>query len=224
MRSLALTIFLFTSFLTFAHKEKWDDNKDGWSPLMNTIYNGKTKEFQKLIAKNANVNYVAKSKDSNWNLTPMEVAVRVNNEVAVNSLLLTNKIFHPEKYLMIAAGGNSVKIIELLIKFGANPKETLENGYSVLMMATGFGSNEVFECLLKNGANPNQAKTNGMTVLMLASYDSQTKKIKLLLKYGAVKNLKDSKGLNALDYFNKYCEIRKVSEENKTEIRELLKQ
>ena len=63
-----------------------------------------------------------------------------------------------------------------------------------------------------------------MTVLMLASYDSQTKKIKLLLKYGAVKNLKDSKGLNALDYFNKYCEIRKVSEENKTEIRELLKQ
>lgn len=223
MRNLVTTLFLFTSILTFAHKEKWDDNKENWSPLMSAIYNNQTQKFQKLIAKNANVNYVTKSKDSNWNLTPLEVAIRVNNEVAVNSLLLTNKILHPEKYLMIAAGGNSVKIIELLIKYGANPKETLENGYSVLMMSTGFGSNEVFECLLKNGANPNQAKTNGMTDLMFAAYDSKTEKIKLLLKYGAEKDLKDSNGLKALDYFNKYCDIRKVSEENKTEIRELLK-
>ena len=72
--------------------------------------------------------------------------------------------------------------------------------------------------------NPNQAKTNGMTVLMLAAYDSKMEKIKLLLKYGAKKDIKDSRGLTALDYFNKYSAIRKVSEEDKIEIKELLKE
>jgi len=224
MKNLVLILFLFTSLSTSAHKEKWDDNKQNWSPLMLAIYKGETKEFKKLIEKNVDVNYKTNSKNSNWNLTPLDIAIRKNNEIAVSSLLLTNKILHPEKYLMTAAAQNSVEIINLLIKYGANPKETLENGYSVLMMATGFGSQEVFECLLKNGADPNQAKSNGMTVLMLAAYDSKMEKIKLLLKYGAKKDIKDSRGLTALDYFNKYSAIRNVSEEDKKEIKELLKE
>ncbi|MGC4041831.1 MAG: hypothetical protein QM710_13880 [Flavobacterium sp.] len=58
---------------------------------------------------------------------------------------------------------------------------------------------------------------------MLAAYNSKIEKITLLLQYGAEKKLQDSRGLTALDYFNKYCDIRKVSEENKAEARKLLK-
>ncbi|MGC4041830.1 MAG: ankyrin repeat domain-containing protein [Flavobacterium sp.] len=158
MKNLIVALLLFTTSLTFAHKEKWDDNKKNWSPLMLAIYKGETKEFKRLIKSNADVNYKVRPDDSNWNLTPLEVAIRMDNEVAVNCLLSTNKILKPESYLMTAAGQNSVRIIELLIQYGANPNETLENGYSVLMMATASGSKEVLECLLKNGGNPNQAE------------------------------------------------------------------
>ncbi len=223
MRKLFLVALLLASISTYSHGEKWDENRDGWSPLMLAIYKGKTESFMKLITQKVDVNYLSKSKYSDARITALEVAIRMNNEVAVNSLLLTNRISNPEKYLMTAAGQNSMKVIELLIKYGGNPNETLENGYSILMMATGFSSKDVFECLLKKGANPNQAKTNGMTVLMLAGYGAKIEKIKLLIKYNADKDVKDSKGWTALDYFNKYCDIRKVSEEDKTEIRELLK-
>ncbi|KQB39112.1 Ankyrin repeat protein [Flavobacterium daejeonense] len=224
MKNLILTILFLTSLLTFAHKDKWDTHKENWSPLMLAIYNGQTENFTRLIKQNVDINYITPTKEgSEFRLTALDVAIRADNQKAIKILIETNKISRLNEGLFTAAGAQRASTIELLIKYGANPNYTNDFGHSVLMFATSFGSNEVVKCLVKNGANINHAKPNGMTALMLAGYDSNIEKLKLLLKLGAERNMRDSKGLRALDYFNKYCDIKKVSEINKTEIRALLK-
>ena len=219
-----LLIFTLTSLTTFAHKEKWDDNKKDWSPLMLAIYNGQTDKVNKLIEQSVDVNFITSGTNSNWRLTALEVAIRKDNDVAVETLLSTNKISKPETYLMTACGQKSAKTIQLLIKYGANPNETLENGYSVSMMAASFGSFEVLECLLKNGANIKQTrKIDGMTILMFAAFNGDTKKVKLLLDLGADKYVKDSNGKTALDYVDQIYEHLKISETTKAQLRQLLK-
>jgi len=158
---------------------------------MRAIYYGQTSKYLKLIDEGADVNFVSSTSESNCHLTALEVAIFKNNEVAVRILLETNKISKPETYLMAAAGQKSALNVERLLKYGANPSDTLANGYSVLMMAASFGSFDVFETLLKHGAKTDQArKIDGMTALMLAAFNGQAKKVKLLLDYGANKTLK----------------------------------
>jgi len=225
MKQTVLVFLLICLSITiFANKERWDDNKQDWSELMFAIYNGQTSKFIQLIQQGVDINYVTHGKNSNWRLTALEVAIRKDNEDAVRTLLQTNKIVQPEKYLMTASGQNSALIIDLLIEFGANPNDTLVNGYSVLMMAASFGSNEVLECLLKHGSNVGQTrKGDGITALMLAALNGQTQKVKLLLDYKADKNIKDKSGETALSYVDHIYPYLKVSEESKAELRYFLK-
>jgi len=219
-----LILFTLTSLTTFAHKEKWDDNKKDWSPLMLAIYDEQSDKVNKLLVENAGVNFITSGTNSNWRLTALDVAIRKDNEIAVETLLSTNKISKPKTYLMTACGQKSAKTVQLLIKYGANPNDTLENGYSVSMMAASFGSYEVLECLLKNGANIKQTrKVDGMTTLMFASFNGDTKKVKLLLDFGADKYIKDKNGETALDYVDQIYDHLKVSEKTKTELRQQLK-
>ncbi len=223
-KTFVIIAFILTTLTSFAHKEKWDENKTDWSPLMLAIYNGQTEKFTKLIEQNVNVNFVTPGKNSNWQLTALDIAIRMSNEIAVKTLLLTNKIAKPATFLLTACGQRSALIIDLLIKYGANPNDTLENGYSVSMMATSFGSIEVLECLLKNGANIKQTRrVDGMTTLMLAVYNGDPKKVKLLIDYGADKYARDKTGKTALYYFEDIYESLKISKKTESELRELLK-
>lgn len=125
---------------------------------------------------------------------------------------------------MAACGQKSALIIDLLIKYGANPNDTLENGYAVSMMAASFGSYEVLEELLKHGANVEQTrKVDGMTTLMFAAFNGDLKKVKLLLDNGADKFAKDKNGKTALGYVDDIYERLNVSEKTKNELRQLLK-
>ena len=223
-RIFILLFFAFTTLTTFAHKAKWDDNKTSWSPLMLAIYNGNTDKFTKLIEQNVDVNFITLGTNNNWRLTALDVAIRKNNEVAVKTLLLTNKISKPDTYLMTACGQKSALIIDLLIKYGANPNDTLENGYAVSMMAASFGSYEVLDELLKHGANVEQTrKVDGMTTLMFAAFNGDLKKAKLLLDNGADKFAKDKNGKTALGYVDDIYERLNVSEKTKNELKQLLK-
>ena len=225
IKQIVFILFLILSTSTsFADKERWDDNKQDWSELMIAIYNGQTDKYLELIKQGVDVNFITPGTNSNWKLTAMEVAIRKNSVNAVKALLETNKIEHPEKFLMTASGQNNDLTIDLLIKFGATPNDTLDNGYSALMMAASFGSYEVLESLLKHGANVKQTrKVDGITALMLAAFNGQTQKVKLLLDYKADKNIKDKKGATALDYVDRIYPSLEVSEETKTGLRKILK-
>ena len=191
---------------------------------MIAIYNGQEEKVNKLIEQNVDVNFITSGTNSNWRLTALGVAIRKDNDVAVETLLSTNKVSKPETYLMTACGQKSAKTVQLLIKFGANPNDTLENGYSVSMMAASFGSFEVLECLLKNGANLKQTrKVDGMTILMFAAFNGDDKKVKLLLDFATDKYVKDKNGKVALDYVDQIYEHLKVSEKTKTKLRQQLK-
>jgi len=225
MKGIYLLILLtLSSLATFAHKEKWDDNKKDWSRLMLAIYNGQIDKVKKLIDQRVDVNFITPGTNSNWRLTALEVAIRKDNFVAVETLLSTNKISKLGTYLLTACGQKSAKTVQLLIKKGANPSDTLENGYSVAMMAASFGTLEVLACLLKNGANLKQTrKVDGMTILMFAAFIGDAKKVKLLLDCGAEKHIKDKNGKVALDCVDQIYEYLKVSETKKAELRQLLK-
>ncbi len=200
-RLLLLIIIPLICSSAFAHKERWDENRDSWSPLMVTIYNNQITAYLELIKQGADVNFISGNENTGWKLTALDIALRKNNEIAVKALLNTSKVSTPEKYMMTASSQNSALNVELLIKYGANPNETLDNGYSVLMNAASFGSREVLEVLLKHGAKTNQKRNvDGITALMLAAFKGEPQKVKLLLKYGANKYAKDANGKTALDY------------------------
>jgi len=225
MKGICLFLILSATFFTaFAHKEKWDENKKDWSPLMLAIYKGQTSKVNKLIDQNVDLNFVTPGVNSRWRLTALDVAIRKDNESAVEVLLLTNKISEPESYLMTACSRKSAKIVQLLINYGASANDTLENGYSVAMMAASFGSNEVLECLLKNGANIEQTrKVDGMTILMFATFNGDIEKVRLLLDYGADRYAKDKNGATALNYVDQIYDRFNVEENTKVELRQLLK-
>jgi ankyrin repeat protein len=223
-QSTLIILLIFSSMASFANKERWDKNKQEWSELMISIYNGQNTKFTKLIQQGVNINYVTPGVKSDWRLTALEVAIRKDNGDAVKALLQTNKIVHPEAYFMTACGQNTASTIDLLIKFGANPNDTLENGYSVLMYAASFGSNVVLESLLKHGAHVKQKrKVDGITALMLATSSGKPQKVKLLLDYKADKKDKNKNGETALDYVDDIYPYLKISEKTKSKLRELLK-
>ncbi|WP_322971928.1 ankyrin repeat domain-containing protein [Faecalibacter sp. LW9] len=123
-----LLLFILNSVVAFAHKEKWDENKVEWSPLMIAIYNSNNDKVREFIGQNTNINFITSGKHSNWRLTALDVAIYIDNEYAAELLLLTNKISKPERFLMTASKQQSTNTVLLLLKYGANPNETLSNG------------------------------------------------------------------------------------------------
>lgn len=219
----SLLLISLTTFTVMAQKEKWDDYKEDWSPLMLAIYNGQLEKIDKLLAEKVDVNFSTSGSNSNWQLTALDVAIRKDNEIAVEKLLSTHKIANPETYLMTASGQKSAKNVQLLIDYGANPNQTLENGYAVAMKAASFGSYDILECLLKNGANINQTrKVDGMTILMFAAFNGEPEKVKLLLDWGADKSVQDLNGKRAYDYVDQMYEHLNVSNTTKAELKQLL--
>jgi ankyrin repeat protein len=175
--TLLLILFTLMSPDTCANKEKWDSNREDWSPLMLAIYNEQIEDVKNLIGQNVDVNFVTSGVNSRWHLTALEVAIRKEYDSVIEILLLTTRISEPETYLMIACGQRSAKTVELLIKYGANPNDTLENGHSVSVMAASFGSFEILGCLLRNGSNCKQTrKVDGITILMFAVLKADVKK------------------------------------------------
>jgi len=225
-KAVILLLLVFSTVPVFAHKARWDDNKINWSPLMLAIYNGQTKIFTKLIAQDSNLNYCPDT-SSYLHLTALNIAVRMDDEASVRALLTTKKIQHPESDLMEACSRNNssinnILIVEMLLKYGANPNDTLFNGYSVLMSAASFGTPEALECLLKHAASVKYRRAiDGITPLMLAAFSGSPQKVKLLLDYGADKYILDKNGDSALSFVEQTYPSLKISEAAKTELTEL---
>lgn len=199
----ALIFFLLTSFQE--PSLKWDYDKREWSPLMLSIYNGETDKFSKLIKRSKNVTYVAYSKSSGWELTALDIALFMNNDLAVSKLLKTKKFKKLDMYLFKAASYGNDKIIDLLLDYGANGNYLYEkSNFTPLMMAVNNGSIDVLTTLLKRVPECiNKKNKNGTTALMFACKRLEIEKVKVLLEYKADVNLKDIIGKTAVDYLSK---------------------
>jgi ankyrin repeat protein len=187
-RILCFLLLIIISSCNRHDKERWDDEKEYWSPLMYAIYDNDIEEFTDLINQKADVNFIAKGDNTSWKLSALDIALFMNNDVAAEKLLSTGKIRNPNDYIIGAAAEDNARNVQLLVNYGADPNKSLDNGYNALMSATSFGSIEVLECLLKNKANPNSIRNiDGATPLKFAKYNKDSVKEKLLIKYGAKK-------------------------------------
>ncbi len=102
--------------------------------------------------------------------------------------------------LMYASWGNSVKIVEALIKRKA--LLDLQNDYNItaLMYACNNGSLEIVDMLVSNGALLDLQDNDGSTALIIASERGYDKVVDILLQNGANINIKDNEGKTAYDY------------------------
>ena len=85
------------------------------------------------------------------------------------------------------------EIAQMLLKAGANPNLTNEQGVGPLYIAIQNGSIPIVRILLAHGANPNLARMDGETPLMLAARLGQVELMKLLLDRGAEVNAREKK-------------------------------
>lgn len=214
-------LFLFLLLTSSPHKEKWDDNKEDWTPLMFAIYENNTKKITSLIDKKADVTYRIKT---SFRLDAMNIAVFKDNNFAVSKLISTKKFKNFQEYFESACGQKSLLNVEAFLKQGVHVNEYYPNGHSVLMSASSFGTSEIVECLLKHKAEVNhQRNVDGITALMLAAFNGDVKKVEILLKYGADKTIKDGNGEYAYHYVDQIYPRLNVSDETKKQLKELLK-
>jgi ankyrin repeat protein len=218
-----LMVFLFSSFISY--KERWDESRDCWSPLMVAIYKNKIKKFEKLIKNKKGITYVSICDKSDYELTPLEVAIRCENAYAVELLLKTRAYKNLDEYLLIASGHESIRTVALIIQYGGNPNYKDENNHTIIMQATSFSTIEVLKTILSfSSQNINiHRNKNSATALMLASYAKDIDKVKLLLEYKSDIKIKDNKGRTAYDYLNTDYINKNCNEQQMNELRKLLK-
>jgi len=221
MKRLKVLFFLFLlSLSSFANESRWDEDKDQWSKLMLAIYYGHADTYNALINRGVDFNYQTKD----YELSALGVAIYKEDYKAVKALVQTRKIKNLSSSLMIAAQFSNVSIIDILIKFGADPNMNSENGHTALMSAVSDGSSDVLISLLKHGAKVNhQRKVDGMTPLMMAAYNEDIQKTEILLEFKADKGLKDLNGKLAIDYVSMISPQPGISKEAKEKLRLLLK-
>ena len=103
--------------------------------------------------------------------------------------------------LMKASINSHVRIVELLLRFGASPKLTNNRGENALTLACMQENYAICERLLIAKGDVNYKDMNGRTPLLKAAqYNSNSKILELLLKYGANPEIADSDGNTPLHF------------------------
>lgn len=216
---LLLTVFPAKA----AHKNRWDDFKNEWSVLMLQIYHHETEKYLDLIRHSTEeeLNFTSRS----FRVTPLEVAIRTNNDTAARALLETNKIRNPKTFIVVASGCENAAIMKMLLDLGADPNTLVnkKNRYSVLVYAVNFGSLEVVDCLLKHGADVNLSlRRRGMSPLAFALLNGYADKAELLIKNGASTRAKTNDGRLPVDFHDWSYKYSRISGKDWERLRALL--
>ena len=175
---------------------------DRGTPLHIACYEGKLEEVRRLIKNGADVNSVHKGKERSsseilYELEPVPMPTIQKRFVRRYfscgggiefdfSQLRGQKGWdmRSKTPLYKAVGGGHLKVVELLLKSGANPNGN-SSWFSPLYKAAGGGHLKVVELLLKSGANPNGNSSSMSSPLEAAAGGGHLKVVELLLKSGA---------------------------------------
>lgn len=95
---------------------------------------------------------------------------------------------------------DSIDIVKMLLKAGANPNIKDDYGVPLLSFAIDCSSDNIAKLLIKSGANVNEEDKVGKTPLMHAAEEDNAVLVKALLSSGANANAIDKNGNNALSY------------------------
>lgn len=167
--------------------------------IIEYAYYGKSKQLEKLINGNANIDFQDKN-----GISALSVASDQNQKEVV--LLLLNKGANPNIQgkngftpLMLASGKKYKTIVKLLLDKGANPNiESFDNAFTSLVFATASGNKEIVQLLLDNNANIEHKTKDGETPLMFAVQNQQEEIVQFLLERGSNPNIQRKDGETAL--------------------------
>jgi ankyrin repeat protein len=90
------------------------------------------------------------------------------------------------------------RMVESLIRAGANAKAVNRYGVPPLGIAAVDGNSEILKLLLDGGADPNVGLSQGETPLMTVARSGKVDAIKVLIAHGASPNGRDGRGQTAL--------------------------
>ncbi|XP_014229656.1 ankyrin-1-like [Trichogramma pretiosum] len=110
---------------------------------------------------------------------------------------VTHSKFWGKTPLFMAVYSRNEKVVELLLKHGANPNAL---GSTCLNKAIIYEDVKIVEIILKYGANLNILDENGRAPLHEASQDRSAEILEMLLKEGANPNIFDKSGKTPLHY------------------------
>ncbi len=158
----------------------------GCNALMFAAWNDKSDMVRLLLESGADVGLVESS--------------LLDDYAQAQALLAAGADLHPEgmaNALCWAAVGGHVRIVRLLLDFGASLDGCGSQNKTALMQAALYGRIDVVRLLLERGADPNATTFHGGTALM-ASVHSNTRSnreaVDLLLKHGAQANVSNQSG------------------------------
>ncbi|KAG8519420.1 Ankyrin-2 [Galemys pyrenaicus] len=88
--------------------------------------------------------------------------------------------------LHIACKKNRIKVMELLVKYGASIQAITESGLTPIHVAAFMGHLNIVLLLLQNGASPDVTNIRGETALHMAARAGQVEVVRCLLRNGAL--------------------------------------
>jgi ankyrin repeat protein len=110
----------------------------------------------------------------------------------------TEKVGVGKTVLMLASANSNAKIIDDLLKHGADANSKLTNGFTPLLMSSGRGSPMVTKTLVDHGADVRARDKNGNTPVLVTAQFGSGAALAYLLDHGANVNDKDNKGRTPL--------------------------
>ncbi|WP_367608396.1 ankyrin repeat domain-containing protein [Legionella sp. W05-934-2] len=192
-----LTTYFPDSLTTLIH----DEVIPGVSMVQMILQRGKIKLFEQLSDLSSKLS--PNHSDSLRNkYSPLHEAARADNYEVVQFLLKTTTVDqfgqNRETAFMLAAANNNVRMMELLLRHGANPDQTDRFGRNALHYAINGKHVEASAFLIPLIRNKNRPDRDGLTPLMLASAKGLINIVRRLCSETMDTEQVTKKGFNAL--------------------------
>lgn len=205
------------SLLVFQRPMESKDGR-GDTPLIIAAANGHLETCEILLKSGADPLAVNRY---NWN-SMHSAAESGNVEILrmflVHKQLIDSKIKSGHTPLTIAISKGHLEACQALLKAGANPQATQEDGFNALHLAAQEGNAEIARILSVHKELLESVSEFGHTPLMIAAQEGSLETCEVLLKAGANPLVKDAKGFNAMqlaESAGKAEVVKMLSEYNK---------
>lgn len=152
--------------------------------LHQLIESGDTQKIELMVDSTVDI----ETPDSNWGMTPLELASELGN-IHIVSLLLNNgaspNSISVASPLYLAAAKGYSEIVSTLINAGADVHFTHEDGLTPLFEAASRGHLKVVELLIEAGANPNSVDNYENKPISYAAQNGYIEIVEYLAAYAS---------------------------------------
>ncbi|MHC4662573.1 MAG: ankyrin repeat domain-containing protein [Planctomycetota bacterium] len=168
--------------------------------MIRAANNGDVEEMKKLIGSSGNINAEIRG------ASPISIACE-NGDEAMAALLIKNGI-NPntrlrasgDTMLHVAARNGHIKVMELLLKKGADVDAINLMSATPLQLAIGANQKETVKFLTENAADIRTVDRAGKTPLIWAAERGHVDFVKILIDRSVKLNVVDKNGMTALDW------------------------